>query len=149
MLSIDVKILDERIRDCMPTYATDGSAGMDIRACIDAPIILGPRQSALVPSGISFSIDDSQYAAVLLPRSGLGHNHGIILGNTIGLIDSDYQGSLQVSLWNRSDKSFSIEPMDRVAQLVIIPVIRAQWRVVEEFGAVSGRAAGGFGSTGQ
>ncbi|WP_092486234.1 dUTP diphosphatase [Candidatus Ichthyocystis hellenicum] len=149
MLSIDVKILDERIRGLMPAYATEGSAGMDIRACIDAAITLTPGESTLIPSGISFHIDDPQYAAVLLPRSGLGHKHGIVLGNTVGLIDSDYQGSLQVSMLNRSSKSFAIEPMDRIAQLVIIPIARAAWNIVEEFGAVSGRASGGFGSTGQ
>ncbi|CUT18216.1 MULTISPECIES: dUTP diphosphatase [Candidatus Ichthyocystis] len=149
MLSINVKILDERIRNIMPTYATDGSAGMDIRACVDTAITLDKGESILIPSGISFHINDPKYAAILLPRSGLGHKHGIILGNTVGLIDSDYQGSLQVSLLNRSNKSFVIEPMDRIAQLVIIPVIRALWNVVEEFDAVSERASGGFGSTGQ
>jgi len=148
MISIDLKVLDERIRDTLPAYATSGSAGLDLRACIEAPITLEPGQTALIPTGLSMHLKDPGLAAVLLPRSGLGHKHGIVLGNLIGLIDSDYQGPLMVSCWNRSSVPFTVEPMERIAQMVIVPVVQATFRRVEAFGA-SHRGAGGFGSTGR
>lgn len=148
MKQIDVKILDTRLRDQLPQYATPGSAGLDLRACVDAPLTLNPGQCELIATGIAIHIADPAYAAVILPRSGLGHKHGIVLGNLVGLIDSDYQGQLFVSTWNRGNTPFVINPMERLAQLVVIPVARVEFNVVEEFGA-SDRGAGGFGSTGK
>ena len=145
---IDVRILDERVRDLLPAYATRGAAGMDLRACVDAPLVVAPGETHLVPTGISIHIGDPGYAAVILPRSGLGHKHGIVLGNLVGLIDSDYQGPLMVSCWNRGRDAFTLQPLDRLAQLVIVPVVQARFRVVEAFDE-SERAAGGFGSTGR
>jgi dUTP pyrophosphatase len=147
-ISIALRVLDERIRDALPAYATAGSAGMDLRACIDAPLTLAAGETHLVPTGVSIHVDDPGYAAVILPRSGLGHKHGIVLGNLVGLIDSDYQGPLMVSAWNRGAAPFTIEPLDRIAQLVIVPVAQAAFRVVDAFEA-SARADGGFGSTGR
>lgn len=145
---IDLKILDERIRDKLPAYATEGSAGLDLRACLDAPLVLAPGHSALIATGMAIHIGRPDLAAVILPRSGLGHKHGIVLGNLIGLIDSDYQGPLMVSCWNRGQTPFTIEPFERIAQLVIVPVVQAQFQVVDEF-AASARGEGGFGSTGK
>ena len=147
-ISIALRVLDERIRDALPAYATAGSAGMDLRACIDAPLTLATGDTHLVPTGVSIHVDDPGYAAVILPRSGLGHKHGIVLGNLVGLIDSDYQGPLMVSCWNRGRDPFTIQPLDRIAQLVIVPVAQASFRVVDAFDA-SERADGGFGSTGR
>ena len=144
---LQVRILDERLRDLPPSYATAGSAGIDLRACIDAPLDLAPGASALVPAGFAIHLAHPGLAAVILPRSGLGHKHGIVLGNLVGLIDSDYQGPLMVSLWNRSSATYRVEPMERVAQLVVIPVHQVRLRTVESF-AASERGAGGFGSTG-
>jgi dUTP pyrophosphatase len=132
----------------MPAYATAGSAGLDLRACIDEPITLRPGDSALIPSGLAIHLDDPGLAAIVIPRSGLGHKHGIVLGNLVGLIDSDYQGPLMVSLWNRGRGPFTVQPMDRIAQLIVVPVVQVQFEVVEEF-AASARGAGGFGSTGK
>ena len=148
-MEIELKILDERIRQHMPAYATPGSAGLDLRACIEQPLQLQPRAWQLVPTGMAMYLHDPGYAALLLPRSGLGHKHGIVLGNLVGLIDSDYQGELMVSVWNRSDTTFTIEPLERIAQMVIVPVVQAQFRLVEDFAASSERAAGGYGSTGR
>ena len=148
-MDLDVKILDARMRDQLPQYATSGSAGLDLRACLDAPLTLAPNAWQLVPTGIAIHLKDPGYAAMLLPRSGLGHKHGIVLGNLVGLIDSDYQGQLMVSCWNRSDVAFTIEPMERIAQMVIVPVVQARFNVVEEFGDVTARGAGGYGSTGK
>ena len=148
-MELDVKILDARMRDQLPQYATPGSAGLDLRACLDAPLTLAPNAWQLVPTGIAIHLRDPGYAAMLLPRSGLGHKHGIVLGNLVGLIDSDYQGQLMVSCWNRSDVAFTIEPMERIAQMVIVPVVQAHFNVVEEFGDVTERGAGGYGSTGK
>jgi len=148
MKQIDVKILDTRLRDQLPQYATPGSAGLDLRACVDAPLTLSPGQCELIATGIAIHIADPGYAALILPRSGLGHKHGIVLGNLVGLIDSDYQGQLYVSTWNRGNTPFVINPMERLAQLVVIPVAQVEFNVVEEFGA-SDRGAGGFGSTGK
>jgi dUTP pyrophosphatase len=145
--TIALKVLDERVRALLPAYATPGSAGMDLRACIDEPVTLAPGTTALVPTGIAIHIEDPGFAAVILPRSGLGHKHGIVLGNLVGLIDSDYQGPLMVSCWNRGSESYTLQPMDRLAQLVVVPVARAAFEVVDDF-AQSARAAGGFGSTG-
>jgi dUTP pyrophosphatase len=147
-MNIQVKILDPRMKDQLPSYATSGSAGLDMRACLDGPITIAPGETVLIPTGLSIFVADPAYAAVLLPRSGLGHKHGIVLGNLVGLIDSDYQGPLMVSCWNRSDKAFVMEPMERIAQLVVLPVMRADFRVVESF-EMSERGAGGFGSTGR
>jgi dUTP pyrophosphatase len=147
-MKIDVKILDPRMADQLPTYATPGSAGLDLRACINEPLALLPNAWQLVPTGIAIWIKDPGYAALILPRSGLGHKHGIVLGNLVGLIDSDYQGQLMVSAWNRSDVAFTIEPMERIAQLMIVPVLQAQFNVVTEFPA-SQRGEGGYGSTGK
>ena len=147
-IRIDVRILDERIRSSLPSYATAGAAGMDLRACIDAPIALAPGDTSLVPTGIAIHIGDPGYAAILLPRSGLGHKHGIVLGNLVGLIDADYQGPLMVSCWNRGREPYVLNPLDRLAQLVVVPVARAAFRVVDAFDA-SVRAEGGFGSTGR
>ena len=147
-MNLDVMILDERLRAQMPAYATPGSAGMDLRACLDAPLTLQPGAWQLVPTGMAIHLADPGYAALILPRSGLGHKHGIVLGNLVGLIDSDYQGQLMVSAWNRSSVAFTIEPMERIAQLVIVPVVQAQFHVVSEFPA-SQRGEGGYGSTGK
>jgi dUTP pyrophosphatase len=148
MTIIDVRVLDARMADQLPAYATPGSAGLDLRACIDAPLLLEPGQTTLIPTGLSIHIGDPNLAAMILPRSGLGHKSGIVLGNLVGLIDSDYQGPLMVSCWNRSVASFTIQPMDRIAQLVIVPVVQAAFRRVDEFGA-SDRGESGFGSTGR
>ncbi len=148
MMKIDVKIMDARMAAQLPAYATSGSAGLDLRACLDAPLTLGANAWQLVPTGIAIYLKDPGYAAIILPRSGLGHKHGIVLGNLVGLIDSDYQGQLMVSAWNRSDTPFTIEPMERIAQLVIVPVVQAQFNVVSEFPA-SERGEGGYGSTGK
>ncbi len=148
-MELDVKILDARMREQLPQYATPGSAGLDLRACLDAPLTLAPNAWQLVPTGIAIHLNDPGYAAMLLPRSGLGHKHGIVLGNLVGLIDSDYQGQLMVSCWNRSGVAFTIEPMERIAQMVIVPVVQARFRVVDEFGDVTARGAGGYGSTGK
>jgi len=145
---VDIKILDARLHDAMPAYATAGSAGLDLRACLDAPLTLEPNAWQLVPTGMALFLNDPAYAALILPRSGLGHKHGIVLGNLVGLIDSDYQGQLMVSAWNRSTTAFTITPMERIAQLVIVPVVQAQFRVVSEF-PVSSRGEGGYGSTGK
>jgi dUTP pyrophosphatase len=148
MRKLQVKILDERIRGMLPHYASAGAAGLDLRACISTELVLNPGDSQLVPSGISIHVGDPGYAAVLLPRSGLGAKNGIVLGNLVGLIDSDYQGPLRVSLWNRGKAAFTIQPMDRIAQLVVVPVLQVEFEVVEEFTA-SARGTGGFGSTGK
>ena len=148
-MKIDLKIIDPRMADQLPAYATSGSAGLDLRACIDAPLTLEPNAWKLVPTGLAVYLNDPGYAALLLPRSGLGHKHGIVLGNLVGLIDSDYQGQLMVSCWNRSDVAFTIEPMERIAQMVIVPVVQAQFNVVSEFAASSERGEGGYGSTGK
>jgi dUTP pyrophosphatase len=148
MKMLDIKILDEKIRPHLPAYATSGSAGMDIRACIDEPITLRAGESALVPSGIAIHIGDPGFAAILIPRSGLGHKHGIVLGNLVGLIDSDYQGQVFVSCWNRGKEPFIVNPMERIAQMVIIPVAQVELNVVESFDE-SQRGTGGFGSTGK
>lgn len=147
MKKLAVKILDERIRAILPHYATAGAAGLDLRACIDAPLTLLPGDSHLVSSGIAIHVGDPGYAAIVLPRSGLGAKNGIVLGNLVGLIDSDYQGPLMVSLWNRGKAPFAVQPLDRIAQLVIVPVLQVEFEVVDEF-AASARGAGGFGSTG-
>lgn len=147
-MKIDLKILDRRIADQLPAYATPGSAGLDLRACVDGALTLGPNQTRLVPTGIAIYLRDPGYAAMILPRSGLGHKHGIVLGNLVGLIDSDYQGQLMVSAWNRSDVAFTLQPMERLAQLVIVPVVQATFDVVSEFPA-SARGEGGYGSTGK
>jgi dUTP pyrophosphatase len=148
MKTIDIKILDPRMKDQLPAYATAGSAGLDLRACIDAPLTLEPGQTVLVPTGLAIHLDDPGYAAMILPRSGMGHKNGIVLGNLVGLIDSDYQGQLMVSTWNRSQAAFTLQPMDRLAQLVVVPVLQVGFNVVEEFES-SARGAGGFGSTGK
>ena len=146
--NIDLKVLDERIRAHLPAYATPGSAGMDLRACIEAPLTIAPGRTELIPTGVSIHVADPGLAAIILPRSGLGHKHGIVLGNLVGLIDSDYQGPLMVSCWNRGDTAFTLQPLDRLAQLVIVPVVQATFTVVDDF-AASERAGGGFGSTGR
>ena len=145
---LDVKVLDERIRSQLPAYATEGSAGLDLRAAIDAPITLKPGDSTLVPSGLAIHLDDPGLAAVIIPRSGLGHKHGIVLGNLVGLIDSDYQGQVFVSCWNRGKEPFELKPLERLAQLVVVPVVQVELNVVEDF-EESRRGAGGFGSTGK
>lgn len=147
-MKIDVKIIDARMTEQLPSYATPGSAGLDLRACLQEPLTLAPNAWQLVPTGIAIYLKDPNFAAIILPRSGLGHKHGIVLGNLVGLIDSDYQGQLMVSAWNRSDKSFTIEPMERIAQLVVVPVVQAQFNVVTEF-PTSQRGEGGYGSTGK
>jgi dUTP pyrophosphatase len=147
-MKLDVKILDPRLADQLPSYATPGSAGLDLRACLDAPLTLQPNAWQLVPTGLAMYLADPNYAALILPRSGMGHKHGIVLGNLVGLIDSDYQGQLMVSAWNRSPTAFTIEPMERIAQLVIVPVVQAQFNVVNDF-APTERGAGGYGSTGK
>lgn len=148
MRKLEVRILDDRIRSMLPQYATAGAAGLDLRACIDAPLTLRAGDSQLVPSGIAIHLADPGFAAVVLPRSGLGAKHGIVLGNLVGLIDSDYQGQILVSVWNRGNGTFTIQPLDRIAQLVVVPVVQVEFEVVEEF-ASSARGAGGFGSTGK
>ena len=145
---IDLKLLDPRLADLLPAYATPGSAGLDLRACLDAPLVLAPGQTELIPTGLAIHINDPGLAALILPRSGLGHQHGIVLGNLVGLIDSDYQGPLMLSCWNRSALAFTVQPMERMAQLVIVPVVQAGFRVVEAFGT-SARGTEGFGSTGR
>ncbi len=147
-MKIDVKILDERLHAQMPRYATAGSAGLDLRACIAEPLTLAPNTWELVPLGMAIHLDDSRYAALILPRSGLGHKHGIVLGNLVGLIDSDYQGQLMASVWNRSSVAFTIAPLERIAQLVIVPVVQAEFHIVDTFEA-SARGEGGYGSTGK
>ncbi|OTP70204.1 dUTP diphosphatase [Caballeronia sordidicola] len=147
-MKLDIKILDARMRDYLPAYATSGSAGLDLRACLDAPITLEPGQTTLVPTGLAVHIEDPGYAALILPRSGLGHKHGVVLGNLVGLIDSDYQGQLMISTWNRGDTAFTLNPLERLAQLVIVPVVQATFNIVDDF-AQSERGAGGFGSTGK
>ncbi|MFD1243828.1 dUTP diphosphatase [Paralysiella testudinis] len=146
--TVELKILNPQMADQLPQYATAGAAGLDLRACLDAPVVLQPGEVYLVPTGIAIHLANPAYAAVLLPRSGLGHKHGIVLGNLVGLIDSDYQGELKVSLWNRSHQAFTIAPLERIAQMVVVPVAQAVFEVVDEF-AASQRGEGGFGSTGQ
>ena len=148
-MKIELKILDARMASQLPAYATPGSAGLDLRACIDAPLELAPGQAQLIPTGLAIHLGDAGHAAVILPRSGLGHKHGIVLGNLVGLIDSDYQGQLMVSAWNRSSTAFTIEPMERIAQLMIVPVVQAQFNLVNEFAQASERGEGGYGSTGK
>ncbi len=148
MTTIDLRILDRRMAEVLPAYATPGSAGLDLRACLDAPLVLEPGQAALIPTGIAIHIGDPGLAAMLLPRSGLGHKHGIVLGNLVGLIDSDYQGPLMVSCWNRGSAAFTVQPLERIAQMVIVPVVQAAFRRVEAFDD-SARGTGGFGSTGR
>ena len=147
-MKIDVRVLDARMNDELPRYATPGSAGLDLRACLGAPLTLAPGACELIGTGIAIHLADPGYAALILPRSGLGHKHGIVLGNLVGLIDSDYQGELKVSAWNRSQTAFVLQPMERLAQLVIVPVVQAQFQVVQDFAAASERGAGGYGSTG-
>ena len=147
MTTIEVKLLDARMADALPAYATPGSAGLDLRACLDEPLLIEPGQTRLIPTGLAIHIADPGLAAMILPRSGLGHKHGIVLGNLVGLIDSDYQGPLMVSCWNRGQAAYTVQPMERIAQLVIVPVVQASFRRVEAFD-VSDRGAGGFGSTG-
>ena len=147
-MKIDVKIIDARLHEQLPTYATPGSAGLDLRACLNEPLTLQPNAWQLIPTGMAMYLKDPNYAALILPRSGLGHKHGIVLGNLVGLIDSDYQGQLMVSAWNRSDVAVTIEPMERIAQLVIVPVVQAQFNLVTEFEA-SHRGERGYGSTGK
>ncbi len=148
MTPLDIKLLDPRLRDNLPAYGTAGAAGLDLRACIDASLTLQPGQTELIPAGLAIHIGDPGYAAMILPRSGLGHKHGIVLGNLVGLIDSDYQGQIFVSLWNRGQTSFELKPMERIAQLVVVPVVQVALQVVDDFEA-SARGAGGFGSTGR
>jgi dUTP pyrophosphatase len=148
MKTIDVKILDPRMKDLMPAYATPGSAGLDLRACIDAAITIAAGATVLIPTGLAIHVADPGYAAMILPRSGMGHKNGIVLGNLVGLIDSDYQGQLMVSTWNRGQQPFTLEPMERLAQLIIVPVVQVGFNVVDDFDA-SERGAGGFGSTGK
>ena len=147
-MKIDLKILDPRMREQLPAYATTGSAGLDLRACIDAPLTIEPGATHLIPTGLAIHVADPGYAAVILPRSGLGHKNGIVLGNLVGLIDSDYQGQLMISTWNRGSAAFVLNPFERLAQLVVVPVVQAQFNIVEEF-SDSERGAGGFGSTGK
>lgn len=147
-MQVDLKILDPRVREQLPQYATPGSAGLDLRACLDEAITLNPGETRLIPTGLAMHLADAGYAAMILPRSGLGHKHGVVLGNLVGLIDSDYQGQLMVSMWNRGQEAFTIQPFERIAQMVIVPVVQATFTVVEDF-ASSDRGAGGFGSTGK
>ncbi|GGP20373.1 dUTP diphosphatase [Silvimonas iriomotensis] len=148
MSTLDIKILDQRLKDNLPAYATPGSAGLDLRACLDAPLELAPGATALVPSGMAIHLADPKLAAMIIPRSGLGHKHGIVLGNLVGLIDSDYQGQVFVSVWNRGNHSFTIQPLERIAQLVVVPVVQVELNIVESF-EESSRGEGGFGSTGK
>lgn len=147
-VSVQLQVLDPRLHDQLPAYATPGSAGLDLRACLDAPITLAPGQVELIPTGVAMHLADATLAAMILPRSGLGHKHGLVLGNLVGLIDSDYQGQLMVSAWNRGTQPFVIEPMARIAQLVVVPVVQVQWEQVQTFADQSTRGAGGYGSTG-
>ena len=147
MTTIAVRLLDPRLRDQLPAYASPGSAGMDLRACLDAPLVLHPGQAELIPTGLAMHIADPGMCAMLLPRSGLGHKHGVVLGNLVGLIDSDYQGPLMVSCWNRGTQPYTVQPMERIAQMVLVPVVQARWQVVDDFAATE-RGTGGFGSTG-
>ncbi len=147
-VTVQLRVLDARIANDLPAYATAGSAGLDLRACLDAPLVLAPGQTALIPTGLSVYLGDPGLAAMLLPRSGLGHKHGIVLGNLVGLIDSDYQGPLMVSCWNRGQQAFTVMPLERIAQMVIVPVLQARFERVEQFHA-SARGEGGFGSTGR
>ena len=147
-MKLDVQILDARLRTQMPAYATPGSAGLDLRACLEAPLTLAPNAWQLVPTGMAIHLADPGLAAMILPRSGLGHKHGIVLGNLVGLIDSDYQGEIMISTWNRGKESFTLNPLDRLAQLVVVPVLQVAFNVVDEFDT-SARGAGGFGSTGK
>ncbi|MDN7176786.1 dUTP diphosphatase [Caballeronia sp. SEWSISQ10-4 2] len=147
-MKLDIKILDARMRDYLPAYATTGSAGLDLRACLDEAITLEPGQTTLVPTGLAIHLEDPGYAALILPRSGLGHKHGVVLGNLVGLIDSDYQGQLMISTWNRGATAFTLNPLERLAQLVIVPVVQATFNIVDDF-AQSERGDGGFGSTGK
>ena len=147
MKTIDLKIIDARMRDLLPAYATPGSAGLDLRACIDAPLTIGAGATVLIPTGLAIHVADPGYCAMILPRSGMGHKNGIVLGNLVGLIDSDYQGQLMISTWNRGQSAYTLQPMDRLAQLVIVPVMQVAFNVVDDFDA-SERGAGGFGSTG-
>ncbi|WP_233803000.1 dUTP diphosphatase [Paraburkholderia sp. HP33-1] len=147
-MKLELKILDERMREQLPAYATTGSAGLDLRACLDEPLTLKPGETVLVPTGLAIHVGDPGYAALILPRSGLGHKHGIVLGNLVGLIDSDYQGQLMISTWNRGETTFVLNPMERLAQLVILPVVQAEFKIVDDF-EESVRGAGGFGSTGK
>jgi len=147
-MQVDLKILDPRIADQLPHYATPGSAGLDLRACLDAAVSLNPGETQLIPTGLAIHLADAGYAAMLLPRSGLGHKHGVVLGNLVGLIDSDYQGQLLVSVWNRGHEAFTIQPFERIAQMVIVPVVQASFNLVEDFDA-SHRGESGFGSTGK
>lgn len=148
MTTVDIRVLDARVGGTLPAYATPGSAGLDLRACLDEAIVLAPGQTHLIPTGLSMHLGDPGLAAMILPRSGLGHKHGIVLGNLVGLIDSDYQGPLMVSCWNRGSEPFTIQPLERIAQLVIVPVVQATFRLVDSFDA-SERGEGGFGSTGR
>ena len=148
MHKLDVRVLDKRLLDQLPQYATKGSAGLDLRACVDTPITLKPGETTLIPSGIAIHLDNPQYAAIILPRSGLGHKHGIVLGNLVGLIDSDYQGQIFISTWNRGQAEFTIQPMERIAQLIVVPDLQVEFNVVSDFVA-SNRGEGGFGSTGK
>lgn len=147
-VSVQLQVLDPRLHDQLPAYATPGSAGLDLRACLDASITLAPGQVELIPTGVAMHLADATLAAMILPRSGLGHKHGLVLGNLVGLIDSDYQGQLMVSAWNRGTQPFVIEPMARIAQLVVVPVVQVQWQQVQTFADQSTRGAGGYGSTG-
>ncbi|RPH60033.1 MAG: dUTP diphosphatase [Burkholderiales bacterium] len=147
-MRLDVRILDPRLRGQLPAYATSGSAGLDLRACIDAPLTLVPGDAQLVPTGMAIHLGDPGHAAMILPRSGLGTKHGIVLGNLVGLIDSDYQGPLMVSCWNRGREAFTIQPMDRIAQMIVVPVVQVQWNPVDTF-VETDRGSGGFGSTGK
>ena len=147
-MKLDLKILDARMREQLPAYATTGSAGLDLRACLNEPLTLKPGETALVPTGLAIHVGDPGYAALILPRSGLGHKHGIVLGNLVGLIDSDYQGELMISTWNRGTTTFTLNPMERLAQLMIVPVVQAEFNIVDDF-ETSERGAGGFGSTGK
>lgn len=148
MTTVDLQILDARIHENKPAYATDGAAGLDLRACLDAPLEIAPGETKLIPTGIAIHLDNSKLAAMILPRSGLGHKHGIVLGNLVGLIDSDYQGQIFVSCWNRGKESFTIQPLERIAQMVIVPVVQVEFNLVDSFDQ-SERGAGGFGSTGK
>ena len=148
MHKLDVRVLDARLLEQLPQYATPGSAGLDLRACIDAPVTLKPGDTSLIPSGLAIHLENPEYAAMVLPRSGLGHKHGIVLGNLVGLIDSDYQGQIFVSVWNRGQSEFTIQPMERIAQMIVVPIVQVEFNVVPDFVA-SSRGKGGFGSTGK
>ena len=148
MHKLDVRVLDARLLEQLPQYATPGSAGLDLRACIDSPVTLKPGDTSLIPSGLAIHLENPEYAAMVLPRSGLGHKHGIVLGNLVGLIDSDYQGEIFVSVWNRGQSEFTIQPMERIAQMIVVPIVQVEFNVVPDFVA-SSRGEGGFGSTGK